>query len=162
MLCPLCNKEIGPARNRLGHMKKDHPEQFKEAMESLRGARRAGAQARREEAQERKRGNGTGQSHKALSPISTATVPAPGAIVFTLGQQKIEIDPGDLIECWMLCMDMKRLLPLKDEFTTILRDCVDVTYRQVMAQVVIFEGGVSVVKAQAPAENGNSEEAPDG
>lgn len=163
MLCLLCNKEIGHVSNRLPHMKKDHPEQFGSAMGALWEARKAGAQARRQEARERKkRGNGTGQSPKAPPPLSTATVPAPGAIVFTLGQHKIEIDPSDLIECWMLCMDMKRSLGLKDEFTTILRDCVDVTYRQAMAQVVIFQGGVSVVKTQSPAGNGNSEEAGDG
>lgn len=173
MLCRLCNKEIGPISNRLPHLRADHPEQFASEMEA--GGRRlkAANQARHELAEERKKAKrraagDDGRSSpdkppKAIPPLSTATVPAPGAIVFTLGQRKIEIDPRDLVECWMLCMDIKRTLGLKDEFTTILRDCVNIAYRQGMAQVVVFEGGVSVVKTE-PRHNGSgdSEEMLDG
>lgn len=54
--------------------------------------------------------------------IATITVPKPAAAVFTLGNQKILIDPADLYESFMLYEDLKVRCSLEDNFSTVLKD----------------------------------------
>lgn len=137
--CDICSDDI-PRGELLKHRWSAHHD------EALR-IRDAGKALKREKAGSNGHAPAPPKSAKTSDKVATVVAPAPGAVVFRLGQRNIELDPGDLFECYMLCTDMKQHLGLNDPFSTILKDCVNFAYRNAMARVVIYDGGVTVIKS---------------
>ncbi len=54
--------------------------------------------------------------------VATVTVAKPAAVVFTLGNQTILLDPADLYESFLLYEDLKVKCQLEDNFSTVLKD----------------------------------------
>ena len=86
--------------------------------------------------------------------VVTITAPRPASVVFSLGPQKIEVDPQKFYECYLLYLDMKQKLDLQDgqdDFSTVLLDSIGMAWRFLCSHPVI-EGGV--VKLQAKEVKG--------
>ncbi len=74
------------------------------------------------------------QGQKPGGNVATMTAPSPAAVKFRLGSKDIEVDPQDFYETHLLCEDIRLRLDLKDNFSTILKDCVSIVWRQVSTQ----------------------------
>lgn len=76
------------------------------------------------------------QSFRQGGDVATIGTPAPAAVIFRLGSQTIEVDPGEFYETFLLCMDIKAKLQLSSSFSSILKDCVAHTWRYAMASLI--------------------------
>ena len=54
--------------------------------------------------------------------LAVVTTKSPGPIVFRMGGNEIDINPGDLYDAWRYCEDIKRIEPsIDDDFTVMLK-----------------------------------------
>ena len=54
--------------------------------------------------------------------LAVVTTKSPGPIVFRMGGNEIDMNPGDLYDAWRYCEDIKRIEPsIDDEFTVMLK-----------------------------------------
>mgnify|MGYP001576197190 CR=1 FL=1 len=146
--CDICGEDI-PGRGLYKHRWSAHHDEALRIREAGRSQKKAKSNGHASEQ----------KTAKTTDKIANIVAPAPGAVVFRLGQRNIELDPGELFECYLLCMDMKQHFGLNDPFSTILKDCVNIAYRNSMARVVVYDGGVTIVKSDGKED---FEEVPDG
>jgi len=54
--------------------------------------------------------------------LAVVTTKTPGPIVFRMGGDEIDLNPGDLYDAWRYCEDIKRIEPsIDDSFTSMLK-----------------------------------------
>ena len=54
--------------------------------------------------------------------LAVVTTKTPGPIVFRMGGNEIDMNPGDLYDAWRYCEDIKRIEPsIDDDFTVMLK-----------------------------------------
>ena len=54
--------------------------------------------------------------------LAVVTTKSPGPIVFRMGGNEIDMNPGDLYDAWRYCEDIKRIEPsIDDDFTVMLK-----------------------------------------
>jgi len=54
--------------------------------------------------------------------LAVVTTRTPGPIVFRMGGNEIDMNPGDLYDAWRYCEDIKRIEPsIDDDFTVMLK-----------------------------------------
>jgi transposase len=63
-----------------------------------------------------------GKSQTEGGQVATITVAKPAAVVFTLGNQTILLDPGDIYESFLLYEEIKVKYHLEESFSTVLHD----------------------------------------
>ena len=85
--------------------------------------------------------------------IVTVTQGKPAAVVFSLGAEKIELEPQALYESYLLYLDLKARLDLKDGFTATLRDALAFTWRLFVSRPQIEQGQVRPEFVLGPQSN---------
>jgi len=54
--------------------------------------------------------------------FAVVTTKSPGPIIFRMGSNEIDLNPGELYDAWRYCEDIKRIEPaIDDEFTVMLK-----------------------------------------
>lgn len=54
--------------------------------------------------------------------LAVVTTKSPGPIIFRMGGNEIDLNPGDLYDAWRYCEDIKRIEPsIDDDFTVMLK-----------------------------------------
>lgn len=68
-------------------------------------------------------GSGNGQKvAKGTQDLAVVASKAPAPIIFRMGDQNIDLKPGDLYDAFRYCEDIKRIDPsIDDDFTTMLK-----------------------------------------
>ena len=61
----------------------------------------------------------------------------PAATVFMLGSERIEIDPKDLYETYLLYLDIKAKTKMDDSFSVMFKDAMGICWRLMVAKPVI-------------------------
>lgn len=69
--------------------------------------------------------------------VVTVTAPRPASVVFSLGAYKIEVDPKDFFESYLIYLDMKQKLNLQDSFSAVLLDSIGMAWRILLTHPVI-------------------------
>ncbi len=67
-------------------------------------------------------GGGTGERTGGV--VATAVASSPAAVVFVLGQERIELDPKDLYESYLLYQHLISELGFEQSFSSVLKDAV--------------------------------------
>ncbi len=76
--------------------------------------------------------------------LATVTAKQPAPVIFTLGQQMIELDAEALYESFILYQDMKVKCSINDGFSAVIRDGVGLLWRVLVSEPKISAGKVSV------------------
>jgi hypothetical protein len=91
--------------------------------------------------------------------IATITVAKPAAIVFTLGNQTILLDPGDLYESFLLYEDLKVKCELTDNFSVVLKDGIGLLW-EVLVNPPNIQQEEEPTEVQDGTGNGSSKKEP--
>jgi len=92
-----------------------------------------------------------GQTQSEGGKVATVTTPKPAAVVFTLSNRQIELDPEALLESYILYEDIKVKCSLSDGFSDVIRDGIGLIW-QVLVNKPRIEGG----KVRVEVTNGAS------
>ena len=100
-------------------------------------------------------GNGNGQTKvKSLEEggsIATLAAPRPAAVVFALGQTKIEVDPEPFYEAYQIYQDLRvRKVIEKDGFGQAIKDAMTIAWR-------LFVGEEPAVEMKEGNSNGGND-----
>jgi hypothetical protein len=100
-----------------------------------------------------------GKSSTEGGQVATVTVAKPAAVVFTLGNQTILLDPADLYESFLLYEDLKIKCELTDNFTQVLKDGMGLLW-EVLVNPPILQEEEESTEVSDGASTGPSKEEP--
>ena len=69
--------------------------------------------------------------------LATVTARQPAPVVFMLGKQEIELDAECIYESYLLFLDLKSRVPLKSDFSSVIRDGVGLLWQILASQTVV-------------------------
>ena len=69
--------------------------------------------------------------------LATVTARQPAPVVFMLGKQEIELDTECIYESYLLFLDLKSRVPLKSDFSSVIRDGVGLLWQILASQAVV-------------------------
>lgn len=85
------------------------------------------------------------QTEQVGGQFATITEGKPAAVIFALGQTKIDVDPQAFYESYLLYLDLQRRLDLKDGFASAIRDALGFMWRLVATQPQIRNDQVEIL-----------------
>lgn len=140
--CRIC-KEDYPKGKRLPHMWDKHrPEMLAQASA---GGKKAAELKKQEmtKSEGKKVKKGEGEIKGSTTPsqpsggkaIASVVAPGAGAILFKFGSEEIPMNPFEMTRCYEYYRSLKRNLNLKDPFTAVMEDAMDMLYS------ILVEGG---------------------
>jgi len=100
-----------------------------------------------------------GKTQTEGGKLATVTTPAPAAVVFVLGNQRIEMDPESLYESYLLYQDMKARCELTDGFGIVIRDAMGLMWRVLTTEPLISNGQVIMEVADESGNGSGNKEA---
>jgi hypothetical protein len=90
--------------------------------------------------------------------LITVTAKKPAPVVFTIGDEKIEVAPGPLYQCWLFYLDLKSRCALEDEFTNVMLDGIGLLWKILLTEPVVVDGKIKMEVHDNGAGTGTSQE----
>jgi len=157
ILCKHCDPPVEVDRHQyFQHVYANHPDVHKNWTSGA--GRKKGSKTKKSSS---KSSDGTESSPSPQTSTKMADVVAPraGAVVFTMGSLKIEVDPMELYESYALYADIKQKCGITDAFSTVLLDAMSMAWKLMVPRPTItvqsnVEGGNGTANGQTPERSG--------